>query len=473
MFFQQIFEEKLAQYAYLIGCQKTGEAIVIDPMRDIWRYEAIAQKNKLKITAVAETHIHADYLSGMREFAEKGVKVYVSDEGDKDWKYEWVMGSNYKQQLLKDGDEFAVGNVRFKVMYSPGHTPEHIAFMVTDTVAADEPMGILTGDFVFVGDVGRPDLLETAAGQNGVMEGSARTLYQSLQKFKNMPEYLQLWPGHGAGSACGKALGAVPESTVGYEQRFNGSIRAAITEQSFVDYILDGQPEPPLYFARMKRDNKQGPKLLGEIPQPKNLSIENMIGKIRLEDAVIIDTRDKKSFMAGHIQGSLLSPLNKQFNTIAGSYVKEDEKVYLIIGEDKVEEAVLDLIRIGLDNVEGFATPAQLQEFAENGGELFTTETICFDKVDEYHAKNEAYILDVRKLSEFEEGHHPDAINIAHTRLLDRLNEVPKDKPVMVHCKSGARSAVASAMLERHDFAVKYVDDLVEPWLEKKLTAKA
>jgi len=240
-----------------------------------------------------------------------------------------------------------------------------------------------------------------------------------------------------------------------------------------VNYILDGQPEPPLYFARMKRDNKKGPKILGGIPQPKNISIEKMIGKTRLENAVIIDTRHKNSFMDGHIQGSLLSTLNKQFNTIAGSYVKENEKIYLIIEEDNVDEAVLDLIRIGLDNVEGFATPAQLQEFAENGGELFKTETIGFEKVDEYHARNEAYILDVRKLSEFEEGHHPDAINIAHTRLLDRLDEIPKDKPVMVHCKSGARSAVASAMLERHDFAVKYVDDLVEPWLEKmKATVK-
>lgn len=466
MFFQQIFEEKLAQYAYLIGCQKTGEAIVIDPMRDIWRYEAIAQKNKLKITAVAETHIHADYLSGMREFAEKGVKVYVSDEGDKDWKYEWVMGSNYKQQLLKDGDEFAVGNIRFKVVYSPGHTPEHISFMVTDTVAADEPMGILTGDFVFVGDVGRPDLLETAAGQNGVMEGSARTLYQSLQKFKNMPEYLQLWPGHGAGSACGKALGAVPESTVGYEQRFNGSIRAAITEQDFVNYILDGQPEPPLYFARMKRDNKQGPKLLDAMPRPKQVSIENMIGKIRLDDAVIIDTRNKDVFMKGHIQGSLLSPLNKQFNAIAGSYVMEDEKIYLIIDEDKVQEAVLDLIRIGLDNIEGFATPAQLEEFAGKGGELFVTETIGFAEVDASLATDEATILDVRKRSEYDEGHHPDALNIAHTRLLDRIDEIPEDKPLLVHCKSGARAAVATALLERKGFAVKYVDDLVEPWLE-------
>ena len=468
MYFQQVFEEKLAQYAYIIGCQQTGEAIVIDPMRDIWRYEEIAAKNKLRIIAAAETHIHADYLSGLREFAEKGVKIYASDEGDKDWKYEWLIGSSYNFQLLKNGNKFSIGNIKFRVLYTPGHTPEHISFMVADGAATDEPMGILSGDFVFVGDVGRPDLLETAAGQKGVMESSAKILYQSLQKFKEMPEYLQLWPGHGAGSACGKALGAVPESTVGYEQQFNISVRAAVNEQDFLNYILEGQPEPPLYFARMKRENKKGPKLLGEIPKPEHISIQNMIGKIRLSNGVILDTRSKNEFMQGHIQGSLLSPLNKQFNTVAGSYIKENEQIYLIIEEDKLEEAVLDLIRIGLDNIAGYSTPEQLQAFADNGGELFRTETIDFKQVEEYVEKGEAYILDVRKQTEYEAGHHPEAINIAHTRLLERLKEVPADKPLMVHCKSGVRAAVASAMLEREDFAVKYVDDLVEPWLKKK-----
>lgn len=467
MFFQQIFEEKLAQYAYLVGCQASGEAIVVDPMRDINRYEAIAEKNNLKIVGAAETHIHADYLSGLREFAEAGVKVFVSDEGDDDWKYDWVIGSDYEHQLLKNGDEFSAGNIRFKVVYSPGHTPEHISFLVTDGAAADEPMGILSGDFVFVGDVGRPDLLESAAGQAGAMKSSAKVLYQSLQKFKEMPDYWQLWPGHGAGSACGKALGAVPESTVGYEQRFNGSVKAAISEQEFVDYILDGQPEPPLYFARMKRDNKKGPKVLGTIPQPQQMTIEHMIGQVRISEAVILDTRNRTDFMSGHIQGSLLSPLNKAFNTVAGSYIKEDEDIYLIVSEERVEEAVLDLIRIGLDNVKGFATPDQLEDFAEKGGELFTTETIGFKQVEKYLKAGEANLLDVRKQSEFEEGHVPGALNIAHTRLMDRLDEVPHDKPVMVSCRTGARAAVASAMLERADFAVKYVDDLIEEWLEK------
>ena len=464
MFFEQIFEEKLAQYAYVIGCQRSGEAIVIDPMRDIARYDEVARKNGLKIVAAAETHIHADYLSGMRELAERGDKIYVSDEGDEDWKYEWVIGSDYSYQLLKDGDQFSIGNIRFKTVYSPGHTSEHVSYLVTDGAATDEPMGILSGDFVFVGDVGRPDLLETAAGQVGAMEGSAKVLYKSLEKFKNMPEYLQLWPGHGAGSACGKALGAVPESTVGYEQRFNNSIKAAITEQNFVDYILDGQPEPPLYFARMKRDNKKGPAVLGGIPSPENMSIEDIINRTKGDDAVVVDTRFRTEFMAGHLEGSLLATMDKQFNTIAGSYVTEDQDIYLIVEENQLDQAVLDLIRIGLDKIVGFATPSEL---IASGTSLVSTETISFMEVDELMSSGNYNLLDVRKKTEFDEGHHPDALNIAHTRLLDRLDEVPMDKPVLVHCKSGNRASFAAALLESKGYDARYIDDAVEPWLKR------
>lgn len=467
MFFYQIFEDKLAQYAYLIGCQATGEAIIIDPMRDIARYEDLAEDNGLKIVAAADTHIHADYLTGLREFAEKGVRIFASDEGGDDWRYEWLLNSNYDHTLLKDGDTFNIGNIHFKAVHSPGHTPEHMSYLVTDGATTDQPMGILSGDFVFVGDVGRPDLLETAAGQKGVMESSAKTMYESLKLFGELPDYLQLWPGHGAGSACGKALGAVPESTVGYEKRFNQSIRSAVTEEDFVDFILSGQPEPPLYFARMKRDNKKGPAVLGSIPQPERMSIPSIIGQVRISNAVILDSRGRNEFMEAHIQGSLLSPLNKQFNTIAGCYIEEDQDIYLIAEEDQVEEAVTDLIRIGLDKVVAYATPEDLKAFEEEGGELFRTDTINFDEVEKLLSEEKAHLLDVRKASEVEEGAHPEAINIAHTRLKDRVSEIPTDKPLLISCRSGARSAVASAFLESREFVVKYVDDLVEPWLEK------
>lgn len=464
MYFKQIFEPKLAQYAYLIGCQQTGEAIVIDPMRDIDRYDRMAEDEGLRITAVADTHIHADYLTGMREFAERGVKIYASDEGDKDWKYEWLLNSDYDYELLKDGDTFGIGNIRFKAWHTPGHTPEHLTYTVTDSAGANAPMGLLSGDFIFVGDVGRPDLLESAAGQKGVMESSARTLYDSVTEFKSLPEYLQIWPGHGSGSACGKALGAVPESTVGYELRFNPSILAADSEQNFVDFILEGQPEPPLYFARMKRDNRSGPKILGDLPQPRRMDTGNFVEQGSTEGSVIIDTRERSAFMGGHIPGSLLSTLNKQFNTVAGSFVEEEETIYLIVEEHGLEEAVRDLIRIGLDRIEGFITPADLEAYHDRGEQLGRIESIDFRKTEKLLESNNSVVLDVRKASEFDERHIDGAVNIAHTRLLDRLDELPRDKTLLVHCQSGARASASVSLLKRDGYKVKWIDDHIDNW---------
>ena len=468
MYFKQIFEEKLAQYSYLIGCQATGEAIIIDPMRDIDRYKEIAQDEDLNITAAAETHIHADYLTGLREFAEEGIKIYASDEGDEDWKYEWIKDSDYNYELVKDGDRFSIGNIHFEVKHTPGHTPEHVSYTVTDGAAANAPMGMLTGDFVFVGDVGRPDLLETAAGQKGVMQSSARTLYKSVEQFKSMPEYLQVWPGHGSGSACGKALGSVPESTVGYELRFNPSIKASESEQEFVDFILEGQPEPPLYFARMKRDNRGGPEVLGKLPHPQKMTVEGLANRARQEGSAVVDTRERTDFMDGHLKGSILSTYNKAFNTVVGSYVTEDEDIYLIIEEENIEEAVRDLIRIGLDNIQGYVTPDELEQSLEGSGQSEHIETITFDEVAELIGNGQYQALDVRKLTEFNEAHVEGAFNIAHTRLLERKKELDKDKTWLVYCRTGARASVATSLLRRDGFDVKYVDDDVEPWLANK-----
>ncbi|MDR8391672.1 rhodanese-like domain-containing protein [Aliifodinibius sp. S!AR15-10] len=464
MFFKQIFEEKLAQYAYMVGCQASGEAIIIDPMRDIDRYEEFANREGLEIIAAADTHIHADYLTGAREFAEKGVKIYASDEGGDDWRYEWLINSDYNYQLLKDGDRFSIGNIHFEAWHTPGHTPEHLTYKVTDGAAADDPMGLITGDFIFVGDVGRPDLLETAAGQKGVMESSARTLYDSVTEFMRQPEYLQVWPGHGAGSACGKALGAVPESTVGYELRFNPSIKAASSEQNFVDFILEGQPEPPLYFARMKRDNRRGPKLLGKLPQPQHLETEGFIEEGCGEGAVILDTRNRSDFVDGHISGSLSSPLDKNFDTVSGSFIREEERIYLVIEPERLEEAVRALIRIGLDNVEGYITPADLSDYQEKGEPLDHIERTDFGKLQGLINAEDSAVLDVRKATEYEEEHIEGAINIAHTRLLEHLEELPKDKTLLVHCQSGGRASASAALLQRNGYRVKLVDDHINNW---------
>ena len=458
MFLRMVYDEKLAEAAYLIGCQRTGEAIVIDPERDVDRYEKLAAANGLRIIAAAETHIHADFISGARELAEKGAKVYVSDEGDADWKYQWLdkksSGGRYDHQLLKDGDTFMVGMIEFKVVHTPGHTPEHMCFMVTDRGGgADKPMGVATGDFVFVGDLGRPDLLESAAGFAGKADPSAHRLYETVRKFLAWPDYMQVWPAHGAGSACGKALGAVPASTVGYEKMFNASIKAATSEQSFVDFILEGQPEPPLYFARMKRDNKMGPRVLGSVPQPRELSVDDL-KKVVQKKAMVIDTRPWAAFKAGHLPGALSLPLSNSFSTDAGSMVAEDDVIHLIIEPSRVDEAVRDLIRVGLDRFCGWFDARKLEEFTSAGGSLVPTAEVAVSEASVMLETAKPFVLDVRRKAEFVEGHIPGAANIAHTRLLSRLTEVPKERHILVNYRSGARSSRSCSLLQRHGYQV-------------------
>lgn len=457
MLFRMIYDPKLAQAAYLIGCQRTGEAIIFDPERDVDRYIAAAHREGLRIVATAETHIHADFLSGSRELGERGAMVYVSDEGDADWKYQWLDkktgGGAYRHRLLKDGDVFGVGNIEFRVVHTPGHTPEHVCFLVTDRGSgATEPMGLITGDFIFVGDLGRPDLLESAAGFQGQAEPSARRLFASVKKTDCLPEWLQVWPAHGAGSACGKALGAVPQSTLGYERRFNPAIRSASSEQGFVSFILDGQPEPPLYFARMKRDNKMGPRVLGEVPKPARLRAEDLAAMDATKVA-IIDTRPWAKFREGHLPGSLFHPLNQTFNTDAGSMVGEGETIYLIAEAGAVDEAVRDLIRIGLDDVRGFCEPADLERYVLGGGRRATSAETPASECKGLVNDPSVFVLDVRRATEHATARIPGTLNIAHTRLLSRLGEVPKDKKILVHCAMGGRSARACALLQRHGYS--------------------
>jgi hydroxyacylglutathione hydrolase len=468
MFLRMMYDDKLAEAAWLIGCQKTGEAIVIDPQRDVDRYEKLAAANGLRIVAVAETHIHADFISGGRELAEKGAMVYVSDEGDADWKYQWLekplRGGTYQHRRLKDGNAFMVGNIEFRAVHTPGHTPEHLCFMVTDRGGgADKPMGVATGDFLFVGDLGRPDLLESAAGFKGQADPAAHRLYRTVQKFMEWPDYLQVWPAHGAGSACGKALGAVPQSTVGYEKMFNASVLAAKTEQGFVDFILDAQPEPPLYFSRMKRDNKMGPRVLGTIPTPRELSADDL-KKVVENNMMVIDTRPWAAFKQGHLPGALHLPLNNTFNTDAGSLISEHEVIHIIIEPSRVDEAVRDLIRVGLDDLRGWYDASKLDAFVASGGRLVTTPEVTADEAHTLLEKKQPFVLDVRRKTEFAEGHIAGATNIAHTRLRSRLSDVPKDRHILVNCRSGARSARACSLLQRQGYDVTNLAGGILAW---------
>lgn len=463
MFFRQINDRKLAQYSYLIGCQATGEAIVIDPMRDVDQYLRVAAAEGLKLVAAAETHIHADFLSGARELAERGLMIYVSGDGDAEWQSKWLKGSEYQHRILHNGDHFMIGRIRFDAWHTPGHTPEHMCYLVSDTPAgASIPIGLVSGDFVFVGDVGRPDLLESAAGHVGSMEPGARALYQSISAFRALNPAIQLWPGHGAGSACGKALGAVPMSTVGYELSANRSIGAATDPEAFTAYILEGQPEPPLYFARMKRDNRDGPALIGEMPDPRLLPA-NKFGDLSGSGVAVLDTRTWDEYRHAHLPGALFTPLNSQFNTIAGCYVPEKKQIVLLVEEARLREAIIDLLHVGLDEVKGYITPDVFRQYAAKG----KTATIAQIEPDEMekNVANGAFLLDVRRSAELtESGFVAGAHNIAHTRLLERVAEVPKNQPVVIHCSSGSRSRYAAGLLDHMGYKVINVAGGFDAW---------
>jgi hydroxyacylglutathione hydrolase len=454
LFFRQFYDTPLAQASYMVGCQKTGEAIVIDPSRDVDAYIRTAAQEGFRIIHVTETHIHADFVSGSRELAAlTGAQMLLSAEGGAEWQYGFAAADNAR--LLRDGDVFMVGNIKFETLHTPGHTPEHLSFVVSDTPAAAGAMGILTGDFVFVGDVGRPDLLEKAAHVAGTMEMSARTLYQSLQRFKSLPDHLQVWPGHGAGSACGKALGAVPFSTVGYEKLANWALNAT-SEQAFVDEVLSGQPDPPTYFARMKQVNRDGPRVLRGIASPPKLPASS-IHELMQHKAVVIDTRLAAAYAESHVPGTINIPYNKSFSTWAGWLVNGESEITLIVnatdGEpvpDTLMRAVRDLAVVGLDRVTGWVDQSVLHAWTEAGHALSHIPQLT---VNDFASQRSAdtVLIDVRNNDEWSHGHIAGAQHIPLGHLLERIDVGPSTQ-VVLQCQSGARSAIAASVLERAGF---------------------
>ena len=444
MLLRYFYDERLAQASYLVGCVKTGEAMVVDPERDIAPYLQMAAKEGLRITHVTETHIHADFVSGSRELAAAtGATIYLSDMGDANWKYQYAHEQNVV--LVNEGDSWLVGNIKVDVLHTPGHTPEHISFMITDTAGANQPMGVFTGDFLFVGDVGRPDLLEAAAGLMGTAEPGAHRQFQTVQRFKTLPDYLQIWPAHGAGSACGKALGAIPSTTLGYEKLFNPAFQID-EEEAFVKWLLAGQPEAPRYFAQMKKVNKEGPALLKELPKPQALdraAIDHLVTK----GAFVADLRGRTDYAAANIPGTISIPERKDFSTFVGWFIDYAKPFYFVTpSATAVDELLMALRSIGIDNVAGYALP-----------EIVSGKT---DKLPEWSAQelatrlpqNGIVVIDVRNKSEYLEEHIRGARHIHLGALPKYLDQIPHDHTVITNCASGYRSQIAASLLRSRGF---------------------
>jgi len=429
MTFKRFYNDSIAQASFLVGCAKTGEAVVIDPNRDLDTYIEAAEAEGLRIVAVTETHIHADYVSGSRELAHvTGATLYLSKEGGAGWQY------GFDAALIGDGDTIRIGNVRLEVVHTPGHTPEHLSFVLIDGAATNEPVGVFTGDFIFAGDVGRPDLLEVAAGFRDTMRQGAETLYRSLSEFKHRPDRLILWPGHGAGSACGKALGNVPSTTLGYEKIANAALRFA-TENEFVDDILKGQPEPPKYFARMKSVNKAGPSFVRD----KMRAVRAPAAAAFEPGVTVVDVRDGDEHLTGSIRGVLAIPFDKSFAKWAGSLISPEQEVVLIANdEEQALDAIKTLFIIGIEkaghwiDAHSAISEAKRVERFDKLQALTPQDAVGFE------------ILDVRGSSEREEDFIPGTLHVPLVNLTDAKGLPQK---LAVHCAAGARALIAASYL--------------------------
>lgn len=458
MLLKYFYDQGLAHASYMVGCQRTGEAIVIDPGRSVDQYIKAAEAEGMRIVGSAETHIHADFVSGARELADRvGAKLYLSDDGPADWKYSYA--GQYDAALVKDGDVFKVGNIKFEVLHTPGHTPESVSFVLTDVGGgANEPMGIFTGDFVFVGSIGRPDLLETAAGMIGTAETGARQLYHSMLKFRELPDHLQVWPAHGAGSACGKGLGAIPSSTVGYEKRFNPALQYT-DEQEFVDYILADQPETPFYFAVMKRVNKVGPELL------RNLDSVDAIEPARLpaiaQKEMVVDTSPSADFSKAHVAGTINVPASSLVQW-AGFFVDYEKPVYLVTDSAALENQLRSLRSIGIDHVGGYFDANAVEK---SGSRTASYPNASPQELEPQIDSGEVNLVDVRAETEFSAGHIAGAKHHFLGRLLREAVDIDRSKPIVAQCLSGGRSAIATSVLRRAGFEVTNMQGGYKAWV--------
>ena len=445
MIFTRFYDDNLAQASYMIADEKTREALVVDPTADIALYQRAAGADRLRITHVTETHVHADFVSGAASLADAtGATLHLSAADRSEWSYS--PAALRRANNLEDDSEISFGRIRVRAVHTPGHTPEHLAFLVSDLARGEEPVGAFTGDFLFVGEVGRPDLLERAAGAAGTMQKAASQLFDSLQRFKSQPDYLLVWPGHGAGSACGKSLGSMPQSSVGYEKLFNWAL-GDLSEGEFVDRVLRDQPVPPAYFAAMKKINRRADVLPSAVPV-KRASLRDLAGALRRGE-VVVDTRAAAQFAEGHIPGTLNIPYNKSFLNWFGALVSFGKPVFLLTDDDSGDRALTlacELRKIGFTDLSGYAGPDVIAEWKSDGKDLETVDQI--DVAQLRSADAAVQIVDVRGPEEWAKGHLRGALHIPLSALPERVDDLDTSRPVVLHCQGGGRSSIATSFLQ-------------------------
>lgn len=433
----------LAIYTYLIGDEKTQKAAVIDATRDVQPLIDLADDNDLTITDICETHVHADFLSGALELKHalhNKPTIHCSGEGGEEWT------PRYADHIVKDGNSFSLGSLRLQARHTPGHTPEHICWELYDDVrSTKDPWVIFSGDFLFVGSIGRPDLLGEEA-QKTLAHQLYRSTFQTLRMF---PDYSEVFPGHGAGSLCGKAIGARDSTTVGYEKKYNTSLIEK-PENEWISYVMEDMPLAPPYFRVMKQINVEGPKILdGKLPGHIPLSSAEVNEKQK-NGAFILDVRSKESFAGTHIPGSLSLPFSSVLSNWAGWLVPYNTPLILVLESPKqFEDVATMLIRVGFDEITGYLSNG-INAWESAGFHTDNFSMISEKDFEGLAQKEDLYIVDVRSPEEWKEQPHKGAIHIPLGFLQNHIEKIPQDKPVYTLCRGGYRASIGASVLQKN-----------------------
>lgn len=434
MYIEQFYVPKIAHSSYLLGGTEHGA--IIDPRRDVEVYIEAAKRMGFKITHILETHLHADFVSGHLDLAEKtGAKIYVPASAD----------CQFEHQPLKEGDEFKIDDITIRVIETPGHTPEHLSYVITDESRGKEPVVVFCGDTLFVGDVGRPDLFP------GKAKELASQLFDSLNKLKALPDFCEVLPAHGAGSLCGRAMGAKRRSTIGYEKKYNTALQIK-SEEDFIYSLTNKMPPVPDHFSRCSDINRKGPELVRNLKKIKALNPLEFGELAKSGDCVVLDCRSYDAFGGQHIIGSYGIDFGGNFPTFSGWVIPPEKKIILVTPHRiEVEEVAIWLRRVGMDNAIGFLDGG-VYEWAKNGLPGQHTDQISAPELEYIQDSEEINILDVNTLSEFEEEHIEGAINIPAPALRERYKELDKEKKYYVICSTGHRSSLAISILMQKGF---------------------
>ena len=464
---QQYYLACLSHASYLITDEKTKTAAVVDPQRDIDQYLADAKAGGYTIKHVFLTHFHADFVAGHIELRDKaGATIHLGRRAE----------AEFACEKMKDGDTVEFGDVKLEIMETPGHTPEGISILVYDLAKSrTEPLAVLTGDTLFIGDVGRPDLL---ASIGVTADELADMLYDSItNKLVKLPDATLVYPAHGAGSMCGKSLSKETVSTIGEQKKFNYALQP-MSREAFKAIVTADQPEAPDYFVHDAILNRKERASLGDAMEKtlKPLSIQEVLA-LEKQGAQLLDVRDGIDFEGGHLRAALNIALNGKYATWAGSMLSHDKPIVVIAEEGGEEEAVMRLGRIGFDNVAGYLTGG-MSALASRDDLVARTERITAPALAEWLAGKRPdagaapIVVDVRSEAEHAGGHIAGALNIPLTHLDERIGEIPSGKPVAVHCEGGYRSAIAASLLQK--LGRPHVHDMVggyKAWLAAKLPA--